>query len=225
MVDTHRAHVAVVNDYELVVAGVVGLLSRFPDRLVVDDAILIGEPVATSVDVALYDTFGREGVAEAALRTLVQTPEIRRVAVFSVDLHPDLIADGRVAGAHGFISKALPGEEIADAIVRIAAGESLVAATPTRRQPSTELAWPGKDEGLTERESEVIVLAAEGLSNREIAAALYLSADTVKGYMSQALQKLELRNRVQAAGYVHRSGAFRRVRSLVTPQEVGGAAD
>jgi DNA-binding NarL/FixJ family response regulator len=192
--------------------------------LIVADAILIGDPVTTPVDVALYDTFGREGVAETALRTLVQTPQIGRVAVFSVDLHPDLIADGRVAGAHGFISKALPGEEIADALVRIASGESVVAATPSRRQPSTELAWPGKDEGLTERESEVLVLAAEGLSNREIAAALYLSADTIKGYVSQALQKLSLRNRVQAAGYVHRSGAFRRVRPLVAPHE-GGAPE
>jgi DNA-binding NarL/FixJ family response regulator len=109
--------------------------------------------------------------------------------------------------------------------VRIAAGESLVASTPSRRQPITELAWPGKDEGLTERESEVLVLAAEGLSNREIAAALYLSADTVKGYMSQALQKLELRNRVQAAGYVHRSGAFRRVRPLVAPHEGASALE
>ena len=136
MIDEHRVRVAVVNDYELIVAGVVAVLSKFPDRLVVADAFLIGEAVATPVDVALYDTFGREGVAETALRTLVRTPQIRHVAVFSVDLHPDLITDGRAAGAHGFISKALPADEIADAIVRIASGEALVAATPSPRQSS-----------------------------------------------------------------------------------------
>jgi DNA-binding NarL/FixJ family response regulator len=214
MTDEHRPRVAIVNDYELVVAGVAAVLSQYSDRLVVADALVIGEEVAVPVDLALYDTFGREGVAEVALRTLVQTPQIRRVAVFSLDLHPDLIADGRLAGAHGFVSKALPGEEIADAIVRIASGEALIAATPTRRQANADFAWPGKHEGLTERESEVVVLVSEGLSNREIAAALYLSTDTVKGYLSQALRKLGLRNRVQAASYVHRSEAFRRSRTV-----------
>ncbi len=203
-----RVRVAAVNDYELVVAGLAALLSRFPDRLLVVDAIIIGEEVAAPVDVALYDTYGREGIAAPALRALAQTPRIAHVAVFSLDLHPDLIAEARTAGAHGFISKSLPGEEVADAIVRIASGEVVVAATSSPRPASAELDWPGKEDGLTERESQVLVLVAEGLSNREIAAALFLSPETVKGYLSQALRKLQLRNRVQAAAYVHQSGAF-----------------
>jgi DNA-binding NarL/FixJ family response regulator len=98
--------------------------------------------------------------------------------------------------------------------VRIAAGEMLIAATASRRQANADFAWPGKEDGLTERESEVVVLVSEGLSNREIAAALYLSTDTVKGYLSQALRKLGLRNRVQVASFVHRSDAFRRYRAV-----------
>jgi DNA-binding NarL/FixJ family response regulator len=68
--------------------------------------------------------------------------------------------------------------------------------------------WPGKGDGLTERESQVLVLVAEGLSNREIAAALYLGVETIKGYMHQVFSKLALRNRVEATNYVHHSGAF-----------------
>ncbi len=203
--------VAAVNDYELVVAGVADLLRRHPDRLVVVDRLIIGDPVDTPIDVALYDTYGRVGIADEALRALLATPEIDRVAVFTLDLSPRLIEDGRTAGATGFISKALSGDEIADAIVRVASGESVVAGPGAASGPASDaLDWPGREDGLTERASQVLVLAAEGMTNREIADALYLSYETVKGYMSQVLETLELRNRVEAAAYVHRSGAFLR---------------
>jgi DNA-binding NarL/FixJ family response regulator len=200
--------VAVVNDYELIVAGLQRLLSRHSDRLLVCDGIVIGEPVTVPVDVALYDLYGRSGVAAPALRTLVGDPKISKVAVFALDLNPDLISDGRAAGASGFISKALPGDQIADALVRIALGEDIVAGTATPKAAHPELAWPGKSVGLTERESQVLTLLAEGLTNREIAAGLYLSPETVKSYVAQVFSKLEVRNRVEASSFVHRSGEF-----------------
>jgi DNA-binding NarL/FixJ family response regulator len=129
--------------------------------------------------------------------------------MFSLDLGPDLIAEGRAAGADGFISKALPAQEIARALVRVARGELVVAAPSTPRAPSATLDWPAKDEGLTERESQVLVLAAEGLSNREIAAALYLSAETVKAHLRQIFRKLGVRNRVEATNYVRSATSFR----------------
>ncbi|MCU1426270.1 MAG: response regulator transcription factor [Actinomycetia bacterium] len=203
-----RVRVAAVNDYDLIVAGVAQLLSRFPDWLSVCDRVVIGEPIETPVDVALYDTYGRVGIAAPALRALAIESGITYVAMFSLDLGPDVIAEGRAAGAAGFISKALSGDQIAAAIVRVAAGEPVVAATSSPKPASAELTWPGKDDGLTERESQVLVLVAEGLSNREIAAALYLSLETVKGYLREIFNKLGLRNRVEATNYVHRSGAF-----------------
>jgi DNA-binding NarL/FixJ family response regulator len=203
-----RVRVAAVNDYDLIVAGVAHLLSGYPDRLYVADRIVIGEAIETPVDVALYDTYGRVGIAAPALRALAVVPGVSYVAMFSLDLGPDVIAEGRAAGATGFISKALSGDQIAAAIVRIAGGEPVVAATASPKPASAELTWPGKDDGLTERESQVLVLVAEGLSNREIAAALYLSLETVKGYLREIFNKLGLRNRVEAANYVHRSGAF-----------------
>jgi DNA-binding NarL/FixJ family response regulator len=205
-----RVRVAAVNDYEIVVAGLGAMLARHDDRLAVVDAIVIGESLRAPVDVALYDTFGRQGVAATALRTLAAMPDVGRVAVFTSDLHPELIAQARAAGARGFISKQLSGDEIADALVRVAHGEIVIATTASPRAVRPDLDWPGKERGLTERESQVIVLAAEGLSNPEIATALYLSPHTVKGYISQALRKLGLRNRVEAAAVVRAGGAFAR---------------
>ena len=204
-----RARVAVVNDYEIVVAGLAALLNQFPDDLEVVEQLLVGEPVIEPVDVALYDTYGRVGIATPALRALRETPAVRHVALFSLDVGPDLIAEGRGAGADGFISKALPAEQIVRALVRVARGELVVAAPSTPRAPSATLDWPAKDAGLTERESQVLVLAAEGLSNREIAAALYLSPETIKAHMRQVFHKLQVRNRVEATNFVRTATSFR----------------
>lgn len=220
----HRVRVAAVNDYEIVVEGLGALLSRYPDRLDVRELIVMGEPVEEAVDVALYDTYGRAGVASPALRSLAENHNVGKVAVFSMDLRPELIEEARAAGASGFISKALSGEEIADAIVRIAAGEDVVATPPTPRPALRDLNWPAKDHGLTERESQILVLLAEGLSNREIAAALHLSAETVKSYLRQVFAKLGLRNRVEATTFVHRSGAFNRFQPVpAKPRSTAGS--
>ena len=204
--------VAAVNDYEIIVAGVAGMLRRFPDRLEVVDQIIVGEALAEPVDVALYDTYGRRGIAEAALQELAAMPEIGRIAIFSLDLNPTLVEAARAAGAHAFISKALPAEDIADAIVRVARGDDLLTEVSRGRPALAELDWPGKEAGLTERESQVLVLASEGLSNQEIAVSLYLSRETVKSYLSEVYAKLRVRNRVEAAQFVRQTGAFSRYR-------------
>ena len=132
-----------------------------------------------------------------------------KVAIFSLHLHPDLIAEGRGAGARGFIAKDLPSEEIVGALLRVATGE-LVTATASVGLAHGTLDWPGRGRGLTQRQSEVVVLAAEGLSNREIAAALFLGTETVKDYLSQAFARLGVRNRVEVTNLIRRSEAFAR---------------
>jgi DNA-binding NarL/FixJ family response regulator len=202
--------VAAVNDYELVVAGVATLLRRYPDRLLVVDRIVIGDPIDTPIDVALYDTYGRVGLAEQALRVLARTPEVRKVAVFTLDLRDDLVAEAFRWGASAVISKALPGGAIADALVQVAAGHRLRLTGSARLTVDRDLDWPGKKDGLTERESQVLVLCAEGLHNREIAKALYLGTETVKTHLRNAYRKIGAHNRVQASAYVRGSGAFHR---------------
>src|SRR5689334_18927849 len=98
VVPAPRARIAVVNDYEIVVAGLAALLEQFPDQLDVVEQLIVGEPLTEAVDVALYDTYGRVGIATPTLRALHDTPGVRHVAVFSLDLGPDLIAEGRSAG-------------------------------------------------------------------------------------------------------------------------------
>lgn len=214
-----RVRVAAANDYELIVSGVAALLRLYGDRLEVRDRIVMGDPIENGpIDVVLYDTYGRTGIFGDALTTLLADPDVRHVAVFSLDLRPEIIEAARAAGATGFISKSLTGDQIADAIERIADGEEVVALSPDRSSDgSTDSAtalelldWPGKEAGLTERESQVLVLLAEGLTNPEIATSLYLSVETVKSHVGAIIRKLDLRNRVQAATYVARSGAFSR---------------
>lgn len=202
--------VAAVNDYDLVVEGVAALLSHFPDRIQVSERILIGEPIdAERIDVALYDTYGRVGTADQALTWLAAHRQIDKVAVFSLDLRPRLIDEARLAGASGFISKSLTGSEIADALVRVADGEDVEALSSGRKAPPT-IDWPGRSAGLTERESQVLVLCAEGMTNREIADALYIGLETVKTHLRNVFKRLGLRNRTQAAAYADPTGPFRR---------------
>jgi DNA-binding NarL/FixJ family response regulator len=201
--------VAAVDDYQLIVDGVASLLRRYPDRLQVCDRIVVGDPIVDGpINVALYDTYGRVGIAEPALRTLIGDPAVERVAIFSLDLRRELIDEAHAAGASGFISKALSGDDIADALVRIAAGEQLEAVGEAIHPAHEHLDWPGKHDGLSERESQALVLCAQGFTNREIATALYVGVETVKTHLRNVFAKLQLRNRVEATIFVERSGAF-----------------
>lgn len=231
MAEGSPVRVAAVNDYELVVEGLARLLEQFPDRVEVAERIVVGEPIAgTNVDVALYDTYGRVGVAAPVLRRLAAEPGIGTVAVFSLDLDERLIADARAAGARAFISKALPASAIVDAVVAAATSPGEVMALPEGAPPARgvidprmpdAIDWPGRDAGLTERESQVLVLVAEGLTNRQAAEALYLSHETVKSYLRDAYAKIGVANRAAAATYVHRAEGFRQ-RAGGTPLVVGG---
>ena len=216
--------VAAVNDYELIVSGLARVLTKYSDRVRVVDRLIVGESLDNGpVDVALFDTYGRVGIAERALKTLTENPEIKRVALFSLDFPAPLIADAQRLGISAFISKTLPGQDLADVLVDVARGRPVAAFGRSRRIASTERIWPGSDDGLTERESQVLVLCAEGLSNREIAEALFLSPETVKSHLKRIYRQLKLRNRAHAASYVQRSGAFARFQPAEVAMEGSGA--
>lgn len=202
--------VAAANDYELVIEGLAGMLGRYSDRIRVADSIRVGEALDEPVDVALYDTYGRRGVAADSLKRLIETRGVCRVALFSLDLGDQTVDEALTAGAAGVICKSLRAALVVDALQRIAAGESVIARATSTDLVESELEWPGRAEGLTARESEVLVLAAEGLTNAEIGALLYLGRETVKTHVSRALQKLSLRNRTQAAGFVLEARGFAR---------------
>ena len=118
------------------------------------------------------------------------------------------------AGAGGFLLKDAAPVQIAEAVRTVASGESIVAPAVTRRLVERFVRTPlagtsaqgGRFAELTERELEVVVLIARGLSNREIAASLYLSEATVKTHVTRILAKLGLRDRVQAVVLAYESG-------------------
>lgn len=207
-----RPRVAVVNDYEIVVAGLSTMLAPYLDRIILADAVTIDEPVqGPAVDVALYDTYGREGLELAAIRRLLAEEKVHTVAIYSAHVPDTAVNQALRAGVRGYLSKATPAEELVEQIERIANGELVVdrEATNVGAERQARL-WPGKGAGLSERESEIVALVALGKRNAEVADAVFISVETVKTHLARASRKLGLSNRTQVAAYVLQDPTFRR---------------
>jgi len=190
--------VALVNDYDVVLAGLARMLDRYRDRALIVE-IDANEPVAEVVDVVLYDSFAQPESDRDEVATLVANPRSRRVVVYSWNLHPHLIENARRQGAHGYLSKTLSARELVAALEAVHAGEVVISAPPPRRSRSAVgLDWPGRTEGLTDRESEVLALITQGMSNAEIAELTFLSPNTVKSYIRTVYRKIGVGSRTQA---------------------------
>jgi DNA-binding NarL/FixJ family response regulator len=137
-----------------------------------------------------------------------------KVLILTVFGYDEYIIEALRAGASGFLLKDAPTEEVVDAVRAVAAGEAVLSAPVTRRlldqvarrlpPPCTQA--PAELQQLSDREREVLQLIASGLTNTEIAVALFLSEATVKSHVSHLLSKLHLRNRVQAVIYAYDAG-------------------
>src|SRR5664279_524720 len=189
--------VAVVNDYDVVVNGVAHMLDRYQDRLVVTE-LDANEPVAQVVDIALYDNFAQPESDRNDISSLVANPRARRVVVYTWNLHPQLIEDARSQGAHGYLSKAMPARDLVTALERVHAGETVIVAAANRVSSTSGLDWPGRSEGLTDRESEILALITQGMSNAEVADLTCLSPNTVKSYIRTIYRKIQVASRTQA---------------------------
>jgi two-component system, NarL family, response regulator LiaR len=212
--------VAVVNDYEIVVAGVAAMLAAHHERVSVVE-LDSGLPVISDVDVILYDTFGQVQGDAVDLEDLVRGHEAK-VVIFSWNLQIELVEKAIARGASGYLSKGLSADEIVAAIEAVYAGETVV---PRDSAPSVDHdavgEWPGREVGLTAREAEVLALITQGLSNHEIAAQTYLSINSVKTYIRTAYRKIGVTRRAQAVGWGMRHGFEPdRLRSIDT--QVGG---
>ena len=204
-VQTPPIRVAVVNDYDLVVAGVAQVLAPYPNRLAVVELDASRE-VVSAVDVVLYDTFGQVEGEGVGLRRLVQTSGAR-VVVFSWNVQPDLVDRALEIGARGYVSKAMTAEMIVEAIERVARGDVVVpTAEDTDPEEDRRGNWPGRSAGLTAREAEVLALIAQGLTNQQIADQSYLSINSVKTYIRSGYRKIGVASRSQAVGWALRHG-------------------
>lgn len=188
---------ALIDDYDVVVFGVAHMFDEYTDRVAVEE-LDTNRDLSAPVDVALYDTFGQARNLDDSLRDLVECGRAERVVVYSWDFHPKLIEAALDAGASGYLSKALPALDLVEALESIHDGRLVVSDAPTPDQLSVGLDWPGRTEGLSERESELLALITQGKSNAEIAEIVYLSPNTIKTYIRSAYRKIGAANRVDA---------------------------
>jgi DNA-binding NarL/FixJ family response regulator len=209
--------VVLADDQEMVRAGLRMLVDFQPDLEVVGEAadgVEAVEVVArTRPDVVLMDVrMPRCDGLEAARRVLAAHADVAVVVLTTFD-EDAALAGALRAGVSGFLLKTAPPEQLLHAIRTVAAGDGLLDPAVTRRVIAASAAAPAPDPRaaaalatLAPREVEVLRLVAEGLSNAEIAARLYLGEATVKTYLSRLLTKLDLRDRVQAVTFAFRSG-------------------
>ena len=208
----------VADDHEVVRTGFAGLLDTQPDFTVVGTAADGVEAVrvcqARHADIVLMDVRMPRMDGIEATRQLLRTAPHPRVLILTTFDLDEYVFDAIRAGASGFLLKDVTAERLFEAVRVVAAGEALLAPTVTRRlisafaqaAPQPPAARPATLSGLTPRETQVLRLVAEGLSNLEIAARLTVTEETVKTHVSRVLAKLGLRDRTQAVVLAYESG-------------------
>jgi DNA-binding NarL/FixJ family response regulator len=222
--DTSQVTVVLVDDQPLLRAGFRMVLEEQPDLRIIgeasdgEEAIRLARRVDPDVVVMDVRMPGTDGI-EATRAIVEQTPRSRVLILTTFDLDEYAFSALRY-GASGFLLKDVPPEELIRAIRTVATGDAVVAPSVTRRLlDAYAKQLPDLREGhgnpgsalatLTTREREILVEVAKGLSNAEIAAALFVAEATVKTHLGRVLMKLDLRDRVQAVVYAYQTGVVR----------------
>jgi two-component system, NarL family, response regulator LiaR len=194
-----HVRVALVNDYMIILEGLRSLLESADSQIRIVELDIRRGP-RRSVDVTLLDTYGEADSFDERVRSLGADPENGAIVVFSFSDGPLSGRRALRAGAQGFISKAVPRDQIISGIKAAATGERVVLTQRSQHaQIDQTVRWPGRDIGLTERESELLSLLSTGMTNRELGSHLYISENTVKTQLRHLYAKLGVRNRAQAA--------------------------
>ncbi len=204
-----RIQVAVVDDHPLLREGVANTLSASPNIEVVgqgetaEDAIRLAGDLLP--DILLLDISMKGGGINAAREISAAYPVVK-IVMLTVSEREEDVAASLKAGARGYILKGVTARDLVTAVQSIHAGESYVTPTLAAnlllewQEGQGDIDFPTSPfDELTERERQILELLATGCSNKEIARDLDLSEKTVKHYMTNILQKLQVRNRVEAA--------------------------
>ncbi len=209
--------VLIADDDHLMRAGLVELLTADPSIEIIGEATTGHQAIEVArrlgPDVVLMDVRMPDLDGIAATAELARAAPAIRVLILTTFEQDDYIFGALRAGASGFLLKRARPEELISAVHAIAAGDSLLSPSITRRvidrlarQPGPGFGGPARLNALTPREREVFQLTARGLSNREIASVLVVEESTVRSHLKRVLMKLDLRDRIQIVIFAYETG-------------------
>ena len=187
---------AIVDDYEVVVRGLSDMLRSYTSQVEIVQ-LNANTGVTDTVDIALYDTFAQPRGDQSGVAELAANPRIRQVVVYTWNFDRAMAQAVMAQGASGYLSKTLTASALVHGLRRIQSGEQVISADPGR-SPITTGDWPGREEGLTAREAEVLALITQGLSNDDIARITRLSINSIKSYIRSCYRKIGVSNRSNA---------------------------
>jgi DNA-binding NarL/FixJ family response regulator len=203
--------ILVVDDHEVVRQGLVALLDRREGFEVVAQAGTVAEAIAEAArfepDVVIMDVRLPDGSGIEACREIRGARPETRVIMLTSYPDEEAVLSAIIAGAAGYLLKQIRGRDLVTALEAVGRGESLLDPAVTERvlqRVRTAASGGAADElsELTSQERKILMLVAEGQTNKEIASAVFLSDKTVKNYVSSILSKLNLQRRTQAAAFV-----------------------
>lgn len=212
MTESNDVRVMIVDDHEVVREGLRALLNRRDGMTVVGEAGTVAQAIETAArvlpDVIVMDVRLPDGSGVEACREIRATLPNTRTIMLTSYADDEAVIASIMAGASAYLLKQTRGNQLAEAIIAVSKGESLLDPQVTRRvlEQMRDLASPAPDKAaqLTENEMKILLAIAEGKTNREIAAEVFLSDKTVKNYVSSILNKLNLKRRSEAAAYIAR---------------------
>ena len=205
--------ILVVDDHEVVRQGLVSLLERRQGFQVVAQAGTMAQAIeaarAYQPDLIVMDARLPDGSGIEACREIRSEQPQTRVVIFTSYADEDAVFAAIVAGASGYLLKQIRGRDLVAALEAVGRGESLLDPAVTeqvleRLRRIASGTYRDELTALTHQEQKILLLVAEGKTNKEIAAEIFLSDKSVKNYVSSILAKLSMQRRSQAAGYVAR---------------------
>lgn len=213
VIDRQEAKLLLVDDHKIVRFGLAALFSTVEGWTIVGEAGTVAEAVDMArlhkPDVILMDVRLPDGSGINACRTIRSEHPDTRVIMLTAFTDEDAVVEAIMAGAAGYLLKQIDMDHLVQAVENVRQGVSLLdpAITEMVLNRMRRLSTPAPEdplESLSEQERKILPLIADGKTNREIAAALYLSEHTIKTYVSSLLQKLNLSRRSQAAALASR---------------------
>ncbi|MEA2676525.1 MAG: hypothetical protein QOJ81_666, partial [Chloroflexota bacterium] len=201
----------VVDDHEIVRQGLVAMLQRRPNFQVVAQAGTVAEAIEMArrhqPDLVVMDVRLPDGSGIEACRDIRAEMPGTRVVILTSYPDEEAVFSAIVAGASGYLLKQVRGRDLVAALEAVGRGESLLDPAVTEKvlERVRRIATGGATDELaqlTAQEQKILLLVAEGKTNKEIAADVFLSDKTVKNYVSSILSKLNLQRRAQAAAYI-----------------------